>query len=213
MPFSSSWSLTVTVMAALLLNGLAMGAVLPKATIDNPCRTNVTLNQVFPPLDSQFNEAINEEGDGFLTSDDIAALNPTFSHLPGLPLRLENDNLNLDNMVNILLQDYHDISVYIIYVKQALQEQVALDMGLLSNEISRLEKNLFSLLCKVDTLLKTNGTIVTSFVDASAMPDDLINIEDATTRYMRNYLLAKDAKIFLNHLAMNYASFLDALQV
>ncbi|GFO34260.1 hypothetical protein PoB_006076500 [Plakobranchus ocellatus] len=227
-PVSSSRSLTVTVMAALLLNGLAMGAVLPKATIDNPCRTIDTVNQVFPPLDSQFNEAINEvnavkvsaeqlitalQGDGFLTSDDIPALNPTFSHLPGLPLRLENDNPNLDNMVNILLQDYHDISVYIVYVKQALQEQVALDMGLLSNEISQLETNLFSLMCKVYTLLKTKETSVTSYVDASAMPEYLKNIEDATTRYMRNYLLAKDAKIFLNHLGMNYASFLNALQV
>ncbi|GFO34258.1 hypothetical protein PoB_006076300 [Plakobranchus ocellatus] len=115
LPVSSSRTLTVTVMAALLLNGLTMGALLPEATIDNPCRTIDTVNQVFPPLDSQFNEAINEvnavkfsaeqlitalQGDGFLTSDDIAALNPTFSHLPGLPLRLENDNPNLDNPVH-----------------------------------------------------------------------------------------------------------------
>ncbi|GFO34257.1 hypothetical protein PoB_006076200 [Plakobranchus ocellatus] len=215
-------------MAALLLNGLAKGAVLPKATIDNLYRTIHTVNQVFPPLDLQFNAALDEvnavkfsavqlitalQGYVFFTSDDIAALNPTFSHLPGLPLRLENDNPNLDNMVNILLQDYHDISVYIIYVKQALQEQIALNMGLLLNEISQLETNVFSLLCKVYTLLKTKETSVTSFVDASAMPDYLKNIEDATTQYMRNYLLTKDAKIFLNHLAMDYASFLNALQV
>ncbi|GFO34259.1 hypothetical protein PoB_006076400 [Plakobranchus ocellatus] len=190
-PVSTSRSLTVTVMAALLLNGLAMGAVLPKATIDNPCRTIDTVNQVFPSLDSQFNEAINEVN----------------------AVKFSAEQLITALMVNILLQDYHDISVYIVYVKQALQEQVALDMGLLSNEISQLETNLFSLLCKVYTLLKTKETSVTSYVDASAMPEYLKNIEDATTRYMRNYLLAKDAKIFLNHLAMNYASFLNALQV
>ena len=218
---------TSVVSLVFLLSDLAMGAPAPPATIDNPCRTLPFLIETLPPLRTQLTgtiDAINNAnysahefmtahiGNGFLTAEVLEAWTPENMNLAGLPLTVEVDNFTQENMTEFLLQAYHDISIHVIYVQQALGELTNFDRADLENKTSLLEGNLLKLLCKVHILLKSKGETITSFVDASAMPDTLKNIQDDTVRYVKNYILGKDVKVFLGNLKSNYTALLDEIQ-
>ena len=219
--FPSVWAIFV------VLSNPAMGAPAPLATIDNPCRTLPFLVETLPPLKTQFTATINaintanysahefmtaHIGNGFLTAEVFEAWAPENMNLVGLPLSVEVDNFTSENMTDFLLQAYHDLSIHIIYVQQALRELTNFDRADLERKTSLLETNLLRLLCKVNILLKTKGETITSFVDASVMPDMLKNIQDDTVRYVKSYILGKDVKVFLGNLKSNYIALLDEVQ-
>ncbi|KAK3762000.1 hypothetical protein RRG08_014802 [Elysia crispata] len=215
----------LVVLAIILLssNETAVGAPPPTPTIDNPCMAVKVLFQQFPPLLTQFKATGEEsyrvssaavtltkalERHGFLTPDDLLMLKALDVRLPGLPLAVQAvDKANQRNIVEFFRQAYHDISIHIEYVQMALSEQVAIDNRLLEQELSELEKKLFHLLCKVHTILKSQGEVLTSFVDASVIPDGIKDIQDTTMRYMRNYILGQDITIFMDNLIANCTSF------
>ncbi|KAK3799916.1 hypothetical protein RRG08_057316 [Elysia crispata] len=151
--------------------------------IDNPCTA-----QKFPSLITQLsitmerivltNVAANQmlvtlRQPRFLTQDDLIQLNPDATHLPNLPLLVETKNLTLGNMEDFLRQTYRDVSIHIVFVQQALGEQIADDDRVLENELSGLEQKLFELLCKVHTLAISGNITISSFVDASVMSKKL----------------------------------------
>ncbi|KAK3768037.1 hypothetical protein RRG08_045857 [Elysia crispata] len=190
--------------------------------IDNPCTA-----QKFPSLITQLsitmerivltNVAANQmlvtlRQPRFLTPDDLIQLNPDATHLPNLPLLVETKNLTLGNMEDFLRQTYRDVSIHIVFVQQALREQIADDYRVLENELSWLEQKLFELLCKVHTLAISSNITISSFVDASVMPSSIKNIQDDTLRYMRNYILGKDTQIFLGNLEANFTTLYSEVQ-
>ncbi|KAK3757133.1 hypothetical protein RRG08_049800 [Elysia crispata] len=161
--------------------------------IDNPCTA-----QKFPSLITQLsitmerivlaNVAANQmlvtlRQPRFLTQDDLIQLNPDATHLPNLPLLVETKNLTLGNTARLvndvprwrifLRQTYRDVSIHIVFVQQALGEQIADDYRVLGNELNWLEQKLFELLCKVHTLAIRGNITISSFVDASVMPKKL----------------------------------------
>ena len=211
----------------LVLSATTMGAPAPPATIDNPCRTLPFLVETLPPLKTQLTATINaintanysahefmtaHIGNGFLTAEVLESWALENMNLAGLPLRVEVDSFTRESMTEFLLQAYRAISIHVIYVQQVLRELTNFDRADLERKTSLLETNLLRLLCKVNILLKTKGGSITSFVDASVMPDMLKNIQDDTVRYVKNYILGKDVKVFLGNLKSNYTALLDGVQ-
>ena len=224
MKFSSAKMFPLVLAIFLVLCDPTTGAPAPPATIDNPCRTLPFLVETLPPLKTQLTATINaintanysahefmtaHVGNGFLTAEVLETWAPENMNLVGLPLSVEVDNFTRENMTEFLLQAYHDISIHIIYVQQALGELTNFDRADLESKTSLLETNLLRLLCKVHILLKSSDVSITSFVDASVMPDMLKNIQDDTVRYVKNYILGKDVKVFLGNLKSNYTALLD----
>ncbi|KAK3768042.1 hypothetical protein RRG08_045861 [Elysia crispata] len=185
--------------------------------IDNPYTV-----QKFPSLTTQLSNTLerivlanvtaNKIENPDFTPDDLIQLKPDATHLPDLPLLVETENLTLGNMEQFLRQTYRDVSIHIVFVQQALGEQIADDYRVLENELSGLEQKLFELLCKVHTLAISSNITISSFVDASVMPSSIKNIQDDTLRYMRNYILGKDTQIFLRNLEANFTTLYNEVQ-
>ncbi|GFO11776.1 hypothetical protein PoB_003828100 [Plakobranchus ocellatus] len=198
----------------------ALASTLPQPTLLNPCREVTSLIPVFPPLDTQLGSIVETtnatkdsankllitlQGNTFLT--DIAAMNLTSDKLQGLPDRNVPDNLTMNELDDITASDHIDISVYIVFVKQALAEQYTYDRGILANKLKKVQTDLFALLCKVNVLLRSRNVAIPSFAEASAMPNDIKNISDATDRYSRNFVMINNAKTFLEALLTTYSTF------
>ena len=115
-------------------------------------------------------------------------------------------------MEDFLRQTYRDVSIHIVFVQQALGEQIAVDDRVLKNELSGLKQKLFELLCKVHHLAISRNITISSFVDASVMPSSMKNISDDTRRYKRNYVLGKDTQIFLGNLEANFTTLYSEVQ-
>ncbi|RUS82749.1 hypothetical protein EGW08_009487 [Elysia chlorotica] len=208
-----------SVIAAMIL--LCSMPLSDARAINNPCQV-----QDIPSLTKQLTDTIEQmalantsandlmsalRGPGFLTEDDQNQLNAT-ENLQDLPLLVEADNLTVTNMVDFLHESCRIVSTHIAYVQVALSEQVANDGRLLETELSHLESKLFELLCNVHALAHTKNAscaTIESTVDASVVPSAIRNIQDATLRYMRNYILGKDTKIFLGNLKANFMTLLN----
>ena len=115
-------------------------------------------------------------------------------------------------MEDFLRQTYRDVSIHIVFVQQALGEQIAVDDRVLENELSGLDQKLFELLCKVHHLAISRNITISNFVDASVMPSSMKNISDDTRRYKRNYVLGKDTQIFLGNLEANFTTLYSEVQ-
>jgi len=199
-------------------------ASLPVPTIHSPGQGTGIIPGVYPLLGDQLRDVIyaaNQaksagktlestlRGNNFLGTDHTTLLESMSLNLAGLPFRAKRINTAQHSIVRISRRDYHDISVYLTFTKQILTEQLAFDVGLLVVEIRHLHSSLLVLLSKLDTLLKSQGHVKRSFVDSSVIPSELANLDDAITRYSRNFLLAKDVKIYLTRLAIDYATMLE----
>lgn len=122
-------------------------------------------------------------------------------NLQGLPSR---QSFDYSELVPQLRQDYHDISVFLVYLQHAQTQQLAYDGHLLEIELHNVNQALFSVLCRLDSLLMQQGTTPKRFVDSSVIPSDLQNTRESRQRYRRDFILMKDTKAYVQVMTGDY---------
>ncbi|XP_005093996.1 uncharacterized protein LOC101852460 [Aplysia californica] len=209
---------SLAILAIFSVVGTALASPVSQPTIDNPCRITSSAPPEYLPLQEEIALTLNvletlrsscEDGvttmntENLLTSDEIDMLmnNPMYN-LPGLPLATATRNVSEEKMASILLEDYHDVSVFTVFAQQVYEEEDGNEV--LKADLLKVKHYFYSTLCKLDTILGSINSHVSDFVSCDVMPDSLKNITSDKYRYMRAFLLLNSAMKHIEVLHTDY---------
>ena len=122
--------------------------------------------------------------------------------LPGLPAQPQDRNLTKDNMVSKMTKDYHDLSVFTVYTQIIHDEKV--NNEVLQADLIKVKHYFYSILCRLQILLKVSNSSVEEHVTTDVMPSFLRNFTDHHKQYVRAYLLLDSVSKFTGEILTNY---------
>ncbi|XP_041370999.1 uncharacterized protein LOC121384604 [Gigantopelta aegis] len=129
-------------------------------------------------------------------------------HLDGFPLKKSSDEAINDadsDTVTALKKDYTTLSKLAVWLEQMHLDEVTRHQSQFINEVSRVEENVYSMLCKIDVCLRNLNSTVDAHVTRSVMPDKFRRMTIAQT-YQRDYIINKDTSEFVDSLEIQYSA-------
>ena len=216
--------MTICIAIGLIVMTCSVSRAAAKHTIDNPCgrRALADKHHTMLPLELYVRMTIGASrnlvdkcrtamkaygNQGLLEKDEVNMLDSPHSHVMGLEHRhrIVSTYPDLDQQ---LRQDYRDISTLFVYLQHAMNQQLAYDGNTMKTEFNDVKNAFLGVLCQLDSMLRQRETTVSHFVDSSVMPDLLKNIRSTKHRSFRDYLVLKDATLFLDSMIDDYEDIL-----
>ena len=112
-------------------------------------------------------------------------------------------------MARTLLADYRDVSVFAVFAQQVYNEEDGNEV--VKADLLRTKHYLYSVLCRLHSILGLIDSPVIDFVGSDVMPDSVKNITVDKYRYQRAYLLLNNAKKHIEVLLQDYVKIQENL--
>jgi len=142
-------------------------------------------------------------------------------HLEGLktnsnasPAVSDPDNVWTDtsNQLDVFTKHHYDTTLLIVYIRQAIEEQIRYDGGHLVSTLQHVEAALLNgVLCGQDTALREMGQSPMLYADGDDIPSSIRDQRFRSRRYVRDFIVTNNIEKQLSLMEVYYTRLYDIL--